>query len=209
MGIPLALITGTGALNHPRLKAQTTRWHTFLPYFLKESFSQSWSLPNRRLHQTPLAALENVDGMHKADLVWVPVGLQSGQIHQGAYSKVSQKQPIDLLFNPGRCLRAQGACRQTQVCFDLINALLNFPALVIEPNKGIHWVLLGINQGREQANGVTQFPRLGILHAVFNDSGCHGLALMSDLDQITAIMQTHPWPFVACAIEPSQHMSTH
>ena len=98
-----------GAFDHASLQAQAARGNAFLTHFAQQCLPQGRSLEMRGLHQAPLAALDDVEGMHKADLIGIPIRLQSGRIHQGAHGKVGQEQAIEFLFNALRGLRAQGA----------------------------------------------------------------------------------------------------
>ncbi len=107
MRIPFAFIARPRALDDPCLKAQATRRHTFLTHFVHQRLAQNRSLPARSLHQTPLAALEDVDGMHTTDLIGVPIGLHCRRIHHGADGKVRQQQSIELLLDALGGLRAK------------------------------------------------------------------------------------------------------
>ena len=75
MGIPLAFIARTGALDDASLEAQLARWDALLAHFVQEGLTQCGTQPVRGLHQTPLTALDDVDSMHKTDFIRVPVGL--------------------------------------------------------------------------------------------------------------------------------------
>lgn len=156
MGIPLAVISGPAPLNHARLEAQAARRDPFLPHFLEQGQTPHGSKLRGSLHQTPLAPLDDVDGMHKTHLIWVPIGREGCQIHQRAYGKVGQQQPVDLLLDSFWGLRTQRTCRQTQVRFKLINPLFDFPALVVDLNECRNRVLLGVNQGGYQADRLTK-----------------------------------------------------
>src|SRR5437868_15259808 len=76
MSIPLAFIARPGALDDARLKAQASGRHAFLAHFVQQPLTQGRSLPTGGLHQAALAALDDMDGMHKTDLIGIPVGLQ-------------------------------------------------------------------------------------------------------------------------------------
>ena len=112
MSVPLAFIARTGALDDASLEAQPTRRDALLAHFVQEGLTQGGARPSGSLHQAPLTALQDMDGLHETDFIRVPVGLQRGCIHQGAHGKVSQQQTIEFLLNSLRGLRAQGTCRQ-------------------------------------------------------------------------------------------------
>ena len=108
MGIPLAFITRASALDNARLKAQATRRQALLAHFMQEGLTQGGALPEGSLHQAPLTALSDMDGLHETDFIRVPVGLQRRRLHQGAHGKVSQQQARAFLLDPLGRLRAQG-----------------------------------------------------------------------------------------------------
>ena len=125
MGIPLALIARASALDNARLKAQATRWDALLAHFVQEGLTQGGALPEGSLHQAPLTALQDMDGLHETDFIRVPVGLQRRRLHQGAHGKGSHQQARAFLLDPLGRLRAQGACRQAHMRFDLIDRLFD------------------------------------------------------------------------------------
>src|SRR5262249_29375036 len=92
-----------------------------------------------------------------------------------AHVKVSQQQTIEFLLDPLRGLRAQGTCRQTQMRFDLINALLDFPALMVDLNEGLNGIELGIQQGGDQPHRRAERAGAGILELVLNHAGSQHL----------------------------------
>lgn len=193
MGIPLAFVARTGALDHARLKAQASWGQAFLPHFVQQPLTQRGSLPAGGLHQAPLTALDDMDGMDKPDFIGVPVGLYGGTIHQRTPGEVGQEQPIELLLDSLRGLRAQGARRQTQVRFELINRLFDFPALMVEADEGLDGIALGILQGGEQTDRLAQLAGARILDLILNHAGRQFLptlmaTILVDFDQKAAVM---------------------
>ena len=95
--------------------------------------------------------------------------------------------------------------------FDLINALLDLRALILDPNEGLNGRELGIQPGGDQPHRRAERALAGILELVLNHAGSHQLptstsAVLVDLDQVAAIVQAHPRHFLFDTIQASHHV---
>ena len=120
MGVPLAFIARAGAFDDARLKAQASGRQAFLAHFVQQPLAQGGSLPAGGLHQAPLTALDDMDGMHKTDLIGVRGTLHGGGIHQGAHGKGGKPQAVEFLLHPLGGLRAQGAGHLAVTCLTYV-----------------------------------------------------------------------------------------
>ena len=162
MSIPLAFIARASALDDASLETHPTRRDALLAHFVHEGLTQCSTLAGRSLHQTPLAALQDGAGLHETDFIRVPVRMPRRRLHQGAHGKVSQQQSRPFLLDSLRGLRAQGACRQAQMCFELLETLFKLPTLMGEAHERLDGRELGIKPGGDQPHRRAQCAGAGI-----------------------------------------------
>ena len=78
------------------------------------------------------APLHNPYGVDEGEPVGIFIGFQGGFMHQAADGVVRHQQTVEFLLNEFRCLTAQNNLSATQMRFELVQRVFDFPAFVIQ-----------------------------------------------------------------------------